>query len=115
VQTLGEFKERLARPFPLRMNQTPLRADWGYPMTKGGGRELSEAELKAVKQIMRDRGEQYLVSIIGRDATHADVEASIGDMTRYQGVRRYKLVLQQGAWQVESVVQEPNVATLGYR
>jgi hypothetical protein len=115
VQTLGEFKERLAKPFPLRMNQTPLRADWGYPMTKGYGRELSEAELKAVKQLMRDRGEQYLISIGGRDATHADVGASIGDMTRYQGVRHYQLALKQGVWQVESVVEEPNVARLADR
>src|SRR6185503_3484033 len=62
VQALGEFRERLAKPFPLRLNQTPLRADWGYPMTKGGARELNEADLQAVKQIMRDRGEQYLIS-----------------------------------------------------
>jgi hypothetical protein len=115
VQTLGEFKERLAKPFPLRMKQTPLRADWGYPMTKGSGRELSEAELKQVKQLMRDRGEQYLISIGGRDATHAEVEVSIGDMTRYQGTRRYKLALKQGVWQVESVVEEPNVARLANR
>ena len=115
VRTLGEFRERLAKPFPLRMNQTPLRADWGYPMTKGGGRELSEAELQAVKQIMRDRREQYLLSIVGRDATHANVEASIGDMTRYQGVRHYQLTLKQGVWQVEGVVEEPNVATLADR
>jgi hypothetical protein len=66
VQTLGEFKERLAQPVPLRLNQTPLNADWGYPATTGGGRKLDEAELKAVRQIMRDRGEHYLVAIVGR-------------------------------------------------
>jgi hypothetical protein len=115
VQTLSEFKERLAKPFPLRMKQTPLKVDGGYPMTKGSGRELSEAELKEVKQIMRDRGEQYLISIGGRDATHAEVEASIGDMTRYLGTRRYKLALVQGVWQVESVVDEPNMSRFGQR
>ena len=108
VKTLGEFREKLAQPLPLRMKQTPLRADWGYPMTKGGGRELGEADLKAVRQLMRDRGEPYLLSITGGDATHAEVEAGIGDMTRYQGTRRYKLALGQGVWQVESVVEEPN-------
>jgi hypothetical protein len=64
---------------------------------------------------MRDRGEQYLISIVGGDATHANVEASIGDMTRYQGVRHYQLALKQGGWQVESVVEEPNVARLADR
>ena len=115
VQTLSEFRERLAKPFPLRMKPTPLQAGWGYPATTGGGRELSEAELKAVKQLMRDRGEQYRSSIGGQDATHANVEASIGDMTRYQGVRHYQLALKQGVWQVESVVEEPNVARLADR
>jgi hypothetical protein len=115
VQTLDEFKEKLAKPFPLRMKQTPLKADWGYPATTGGARKLSEAELQAVKQIMRDRGEQYLISIVGGDATHANVEASIGDMTRYQGVRHHQLALKQGVWQVESVVEEPNVARLADR
>jgi hypothetical protein len=115
VQTPSEFSERLSQPFPLRMKQTPLQAEWGYPATTGGGRVLSEAELKAVKQLMRDRGEQYLISIVGRDATHANVEAGIGDMTRYQGTRRYQLALKQGVWEVESVVDEPNVARLADR
>jgi hypothetical protein len=115
VQTLSEFKERLAKPIPLRLNQTPLRPDWGYPMTKGGARELSQAELNAVKQIMRDRGEQHLIAIVGRDATHAEVEASVGDMTRYQGTRRYTMALKQGAWQVESVVEEPNMSRFARR
>ena len=109
-QTPGELRERLARPFPLRMKRTPLKAEWGYPATTGGGRPLSEAEVQAIKQIMRDRGEQYLISIVGRDATHAGVEASIGDMTRYQGTRQYQLALEHGVWQVESVVEEPNLA-----
>jgi hypothetical protein len=115
VQTLDEFKEKLAKPFPLRMKPTPLKADWGYPATTGGARKLSEAELQAVKQIMRDRGEQYLISIVGGDATHANVKASIGDMTRYQGVRHYQLALKKGVWKVESVVEEPNVARLADR
>jgi hypothetical protein len=115
VQALSEFRERLAKPFPIQMKQTPLKADWGYPATTGGARKLSEAELQAVKQIMRDRGEQYLISIVGGDATHANVEASIGDMTRYQGTRRYKLALKQGVWQVESVVEEPNMSRFEYR
>jgi len=55
VQALSEFRERLAKPLPLRMKLTPLKADWGYPATTGGARKLSEAELAAVKQIMRDR------------------------------------------------------------
>jgi hypothetical protein len=71
--------------------------------------------LNALKQVMRDRGEQYLVSIVARDATHANVEASIGDMTRYQGVRHYQLALEQAVWQVQSVVEEPNVARLADR
>jgi hypothetical protein len=110
VQTLDEFKQRLAKPFPLRMKPTPLQAAWRYPRTKGGPRELSPAELKAVEQIVRDAGERYLISIVGLDATHAEVEASIGDMTRYHGTRRYKLALEQGLWQVESVREEPNLA-----
>jgi hypothetical protein len=30
-------------------------------------------------------------------------------MTRYQGTRRYRLALEQGAWQVQSVIEEPNI------
>jgi hypothetical protein len=116
VQTPSAFRERLAQPFELRMKRTPLSPGWGYPATTGGGggsgrRELSQADLNAVKQIMRDRGERYLVSIVASDATHANVEASIGDMTRYQGTRHYQLALK-GVWQVESMVEEPNVARL---
>jgi hypothetical protein len=97
------------------MKQTPLRADWGYPATTGGARELSAAHLDAIKQLMRERGERHVISIVGRDTTHANVEAGIGDMTRYQGTRRYTLALEQGSWQVQSVVDEPNAARFADR
>ena len=116
VQTPGEFRQRLTQPFPLRMKRTPLGADWGYPATTGGARDLSAAHVNAIKQLMRDRGERYLISIVGgRDATHANVEASIGDMSRYQGTRSYSLALERGSWQIQSVVDEPNAARFADR
>src|SRR4051794_22336870 len=73
-------------------------------------RALGEADVKAIEQLMRDRGEQHMIAIGGRDANHAEVEASIGDMTRYQGTRLYQLALTQGAWRIESMTEHPNMS-----
>jgi hypothetical protein len=65
--------------------------------------QLSEADVKAVQKLARDRGEQYLIAISARDSDHAQVRASVEDATHFHGMRNYKVVRKEGAWQIESV------------
>ena len=103
VATTKEFKEALARPFVIRLNQRPIRKEWGYPMINNHAGQLSEADVKAVQELVRDRGEQYLIAISARDSDHAQVRASVEDATHFYGMRNYKVVRKEGAWQIESV------------
>ena len=107
VATTKEFKEMLARPFVIRLNQLPLRVDEGYPMIYNYARNnvspLSEADLKELQKLVRDRGEEHLTSIYAHDSNHAQVRASVEDATRFYGMRDYKVVRKEGTWQIESV------------
>jgi hypothetical protein len=101
ARTLKAFKDALAKPFPIKLNQQPLMAEWGrYPMLPPGDR-LSAAEIKAVEQTLRDKGEQYLISIAVPDSDHARV--FVGEGTFFRAARLYTVVRSDGAWRVESV------------
>ena len=114
VQTLEEFKATLAKPFVLRMNQRPLKPEFGYPMVNNQGSRMSEADVKAVESVVRDRGEQYLIAITVQDSDHAEVTASVGDATRFHGTRQYKQARTGGAWEIQRVTSHPNQAGLVY-
>jgi hypothetical protein len=109
VGTLSEFKEVLSNPFAIRLNQLPLRAEGGYPMIQNAIK-LSSADVKDVQKLMQDRGEYYVICISARDSDHADVITSVGDGTRFQGMRAYKAVRKKGTWQIEGVLTHPNMS-----
>jgi hypothetical protein len=102
VATMKEFKETLARPFVIRLNQRPFREEWGrYPTIFNGGNRLSAADLKEVEKLVRDRGEHYPRAISVADSDHAMV--TVGDGTFFRGARNYKVVRSEAAWRIESV------------
>jgi hypothetical protein len=102
VATVKEFKERLARPFVIKLNQRPLREEWGrYPMINNQARQLTEPDLKEVQKLVRDRGEQFVRAISVVDSDHARV--AVGDGTFFRDARIYKVVRSDGTWRVESV------------
>jgi hypothetical protein len=63
---------------------------------------------------VRDRGEQFFLGVSVRDADHADVIISVGDATRFGGMRVYKIVRKDGSWQIERVVEYPNGAEFSW-
>jgi hypothetical protein len=101
VDSLNEFKQALARPFVIRLNDRPLRADSGHWPMINSGRTLSDADLKAIEQLVRDRGERYLIGISseGRDSALVGV----GDQNVWESVRRYRLARRDGTWRIENV------------
>ena len=108
VKTIEEFSAALSRPIPVRLNGTPIRPEWGYPMVYKQTRGVSDADVKQAERIVRDRGEAHLISIsIWPD--RATVSASINDATRFHGQHVYHLARQPGGpWQVKSVETQPN-------
>lgn len=104
ARTLKEFNERLARPFVIRLNQRPLREGLGrWPMVNNQGRELSDADLKIIEQLVRDRGERYVIAISANRRNRAIVD--VGDHNVFEGKRRYDFVRSNGEWRIEKVEQ----------
>jgi hypothetical protein len=101
VATVKEFKERLTRPFVIKLNQRPLRKDLGFPMINNQARRMSEADMKEAQKLVQDRGEQFVRSISVVDSDHARV--IVGDGTFFRGSRAYKVVRNDGRLHVESV------------
>jgi hypothetical protein len=102
VASLKEFRERLGKPFVIQLNQQPLREEWGrWPMINNAARKLSDADLKAIEQSVRDRGEKYVINISAQDRDHAVV--GVGDHDLFEGTRVYELARTDGTWQIEKV------------
>jgi hypothetical protein len=101
--TVKEFKERLATPFVIKLNQRPLREDLGYPMVNNQARQLSEADLQQLQKLIRARGERHLIAISALDSDHAQVVTSVEDATRFHGTRNYKVMRVDGGWRIDSV------------
>jgi len=102
VNTLKEFEETLARPIVIRLNQRPLRPGLGqWPMINNAGRQLSEADLKTIEQLVRDRGERYLIAISADGRTGAFV--GVGDHDLFESTRRYELERAEGTWRIEKI------------
>jgi hypothetical protein len=101
VATVKEFKERLTRPFVIKLNQRPLRKELGFPMINNQARRMSEADMKVAQKLVQDRGEQFVRSISVVDSDHARV--IVGDGTFFRGSRAYKVVRNDGRLHVESV------------
>lgn len=99
--TLKQFKERLARPFVIKLNQLPLRKELGFPLINNQARQLSGAEVKEVQKFVQDQGEQFVRAISVADSDHATV--IVGDGTFFRGSRAYKVVRSGGTWRIESV------------
>lgn len=101
VRTVAEFKERLAQPFVIRLNQRPLRPGLGHWPMINNQRGLSDADLKTIEQLVRDRGERYVIAISADSRDRAFV--GVGDHDHYEGTRRYNLVRTEGGWRIEKV------------
>ena len=102
---LKEFKERLAKPFVIELNQRPLREEWGhYPMVSVRNK-LSPADVKEVEKTVRDRGEKYVITISASDADQATV--FVGEDTFFRDARVYKVVRSDKTWRVESIKDSP--------
>ncbi len=101
VASVEGFKERLAKPFVIKLKQRPLREEWGrWPMINNG-RTLSDADLKAIEQLVRDRDERYLIAISAIRKDHAIV--GVGDHNVFECMRDYELVRADGMWRIEKV------------
>jgi hypothetical protein len=111
AKTWKEFKEKLAAPLVLNLKPQPLRENMGYPMVNNflgnpgmfDFRRPTEADLKAVKELMRERGEGHLFAITARDFDHASVFASVKDGTEFYGRRIYQIARIDGTWRIVSV------------
>lgn len=106
ARTLTEFKERLAMPIVIRLNQRPLQPGHGHwPMINNAGRQLSEADLKVIEQLMRDRHERFLIAInaMGRNGAYVGV----GDHDIFQSARDYELERDEGTWRIKKVETVP--------
>jgi hypothetical protein len=102
AKTLKEFKARLAKPFVIRLNQRPLGAGLGHwPMINNQGRELDEADLKSIEQLVRERGERYVIAISANSQNRA--LAAVGDHDLFESTRRYELGRVDGAWRIMKV------------
>jgi hypothetical protein len=102
AKTLREFKERLAKPFVIRLNQRPLRAGLGHwPIINVRSGELDEADLKTIEQLMRDRGERYVIAISANNQNRA--LASVGGHDLFEIARQYELERVDGAWRIMKV------------
>lgn len=101
VVTKQEFLDRLSKPLVIALNQRALKEEWGrYPMLPPGDR-LSAAELKAVEQAVRDKGEKFPIVISVVDADHARV--TVGKADFFQPARTYVVARGGEKWAVESV------------
>ena len=102
---LKEFRERLAKPFVIELNQRPLREEWGrYPMVYVGNK-LSPADVNEIENTVRVSGEKYVISISGVNADQAVV--FVGVDTIFRAAHEYKVVRSDGTWRVESVKDSP--------
>lgn len=102
VALLKDFRERLSEPFVIKLNQRPLREEWGrWPMINNAARVLSDADLKAIEQLVRDRGERYMITISANDRDHAGVH--VGDHDLFESSRLYRLARMGGTWRIEKV------------
>ena len=102
VASLKEFRDRLGKPFVIKLNQRPLREEWGrWPMINNSGRELSDADLKAIEQLVRNRGERYVIAISANRRDHGIV--LVGDKDVFEGTRLYELARTDGTWRIEKV------------
>ena len=102
ARTLKEFRERLAEPFVIRLNQRPLREGLGHwPMINNLDRFLSDADLKVIEQLVRDRGERYVIAISAGGRDRAIV--GVGDQNVFEDTRRYDLARLNGEWRIETV------------
>ncbi len=101
--TLNQFKEKLAQPLAINLNQEPLREGAGYPMVNDAFTQLGPSDLRALRQLMQDRDETHLLAINSISPDHANVHASVRDFTQFYGKRIYQAVKTDGAWHIESV------------
>ena len=100
VASLKEFRERLGESFVIKLNQQPLREEWGrWPMINN--RKLSDEDLKAIERLVRARGEQYLIAISGNRRDSAGI--SVGDHDLFESTRFYELARMDGTWRIEKV------------
>ncbi len=100
VTSLKEFRDRLGKPFVISLNERPLREEWGrWPMINS--RALGDADLKAIEQLVRGRGERYVISITARNRDHANV--IVGDRDLFEGTRLYGLERADETWRIEKV------------
>jgi hypothetical protein len=101
VASLEELKERFAKPIVIQLNQRPLREEWGrWPMSNNTG-QLSDADLAAIEQLVRDRGEQYVISITVRNRDHANVY--VGDHDLFEVKRSYEVTRTDRGWRIDKV------------
>ena len=100
VASLREFQERLGKPFVIRLNQRPLQPEWGrWPMHNN--RRLNDEDLKAIEQLVRGRGERYLITVLGNNSDTASVH--VGDHDFFENTRVYKLTRTDGIWRIAGV------------
>ena len=101
-KTLKEFQKALGRPFVIRLNQRPLRPGLGHwPMINNAARRLSDADLKAIEQLVRNRGERYVIAI--SDDGRGGAFVGVGDHDLFESPRRYELERADGTWLIKKV------------
>ena len=74
-----------------------------FPLIYNVANFMNAAELKEVEKTIRDRGEQYVISIAVVSSNNAQVHVGDGAFLRPRSGRVYKVARIEGAWQIENV------------
>ena len=74
-----------------------------FPLIYNVANFMSPTELQEVENIMRNRGEQYVMSIAVVSSNNAQVHVGDGTFHRPRSGRVYKVFRTAGKWQVEDI------------
>jgi len=102
LYTVGQFRQKLSEPIVIRLNDEPLKEEFGrYPMVYGGPRNMTEADWKPIQQAVEARGEKFVTAISINGPGRAVV--NVGDGSFLNNARVYTLMRKGGAWEIETV------------
>ena len=74
-----------------------------FPVAYNVANFMNPTELKEVENVVRDRGEQYVISIAVVSSNNAQVHVGDGTFLRPPSGRVYKIARIEGRWQIEDV------------
>ncbi len=74
-----------------------------FPMIYNVANFMNPAELKAVEDVVRQQGEQYIISIAVVSSNNAQVHVGDATFVRPSSGRVYKVARTEGRWQIGEI------------